>query len=356
MDDDKLQQVGNELFEHGRWEEAANAYRLALQVDPEEFWSRYHLGLSLSELRRWEEAATAYRQAIQVDAEEFRAHYHLGQALLALKCWEQAATAYGQAIQIDPEKFWSHNDLGRALSELKRWEEAAASYRQAIQIDPEECWSHQYLGQALSKLERWEDAATAYRQAIQLKPDWYLPHCNLANVLEHLEQWQAAITHYKKGIEIDPDNPECLEHLGRLLLSLDRQEEAAQVYGQLIRLTSSPQLLMALGEVLNQTGKTGQTDFEIPAYCKAIELAPSVALGYNRLGALLEKLERFDEALMFYEQAIANNAADDETHKRLESLRKRGPTTAGVKIAAWRRGPFKLKELLRRSIAFLRDF
>ena len=99
---------------------------------------------------------------------------------------------------------------------------------------------------------------------------------------------------------------------------LDRREEAAEAYTQLIGLTPSAQLLIIIGEILHQTGNT---DAEIAAYATAIERNPSIAVGYNRLGALLEKLGRNDEAIKFYEQAVTIGAADEMTVNELQRLK-----------------------------------
>jgi len=313
-------QQGQTLSDWKHWEDAATAYRYANQFDTGQFWSHYHLGQVLSELRRWEEAATAYRQAIKVDPVVYWSHYHLGHALSELGRWEEAATAYRQAVEIDPELVWPYLGLGKALLELKCWEGVITTCRQAVQIDPGQIWPHYSMARALSRLKRWDESVVAYQHAIHIKNDWVLPFIDLAYAFERLEQWQEAINHYQKAMELEPENPECRERLARLLLTLDRKEEAAEAYSQLIMLSSSAELTIILGEIL---GHIGRADLAIPAYCRAIELDPRISLGYNRLGSTLEQLERCDDALKIYEQAVANSVGDAETLHRLESLKTR---------------------------------
>jgi tetratricopeptide (TPR) repeat protein len=176
------------------------------------------------------------------------------------------------------------------------------------------------MARALSKLKRWDEAVVAYQHAIHIKNDWVLPFIDLAYAFERLEQWQEAIAYYQRAMELEPENPECRERLARLLLSLDRKEEAAEAYSQLIALSSSAELSIILGEILCHIARA---DLAIPAYCRAIELDPRISLGYNRLGSTLEQVERFDDALMIYEQAVASTFGDAETQHRLESLRQR---------------------------------
>ena len=79
----------------------------------------------------------------------------------------------------------------------------------------------------------------------------------------------------------------------------------------------SAELLVTLADALTEIG---EADIAIPAYCRAMEIDSGIPLIYNRLGAVLEQVDRADDALMIYKQAVAIHVGDEETHQRLENL------------------------------------
>jgi tetratricopeptide (TPR) repeat protein len=125
-------------------------------------------GNALSNLGRAEEAIEAYRQAVAVDPKYASPYNGLGNALRSLGRAEEAIEAYRQAIAVDPKYAYPYNGLGNALSDLGRKEEAIEAYRQAVAVDPNYTYPYYGLGIALSNLGRTEEAIEAYRKFIDL--------------------------------------------------------------------------------------------------------------------------------------------------------------------------------------------
>jgi len=125
-------------------------------------------GNTLSALGRNEEAIEAYKQAISVDPKCAGPYNGLGNALSALGRKEEAIAAYKQAISVDPKYADPYNGLGSALSALGRKEEAIAAYKQAISVDPKCAGPYNGLGNALSALGRKEEAIAAYKTFLKL--------------------------------------------------------------------------------------------------------------------------------------------------------------------------------------------
>ncbi|MGD2085720.1 MAG: tetratricopeptide repeat protein [Candidatus Aminicenantes bacterium] len=83
------------------------------------------------------EAENAYRKAIEINPQEVEAWAHLGQLFHnKLERYEEAEAAYRKAIEIDPKYAWAWAHLGLLLHEKsERYEEAEKAYRKAIEID-----------------------------------------------------------------------------------------------------------------------------------------------------------------------------------------------------------------------------
>jgi tetratricopeptide (TPR) repeat protein len=103
-----LNNTGNALTDLGRNEEAIEAYRQAISVDPKYAYPYQGLGNALISLGRREEAIEAYRQAISVDPKYADAYFGLGNALISLGRREDAIIAYQQFIRLwKGDTYWT---------------------------------------------------------------------------------------------------------------------------------------------------------------------------------------------------------------------------------------------------------
>ena len=94
------------------------------------------LGNLLRGLKRYEEAEQAYRQAIALDPKYAYPWNNLGNVMKDLERYEEAEQAYRQAIALGPEYAYPWNGLGILLHwKLKRTEEAEIAFWQALSID-----------------------------------------------------------------------------------------------------------------------------------------------------------------------------------------------------------------------------
>lgn len=97
------QKLGDALAEVGDLDEAAVAYTISLELNPECGSSHYQLGETLAKLNRVEEAIAAYRRAIELNPECENSHYQLGETLVKLNRVEEAITAYRRAVALKPD-------------------------------------------------------------------------------------------------------------------------------------------------------------------------------------------------------------------------------------------------------------
>jgi tetratricopeptide (TPR) repeat protein len=123
-------------------------------------------------LQRWEEAVEAYRNAIALEPNFFWSHNNLADALFQLQHWQEAAEAYQRAIALKDDFPWSHYNLGETLSQLEQWEPASQTYQTALEIDPNLPNGWEKLADAIQEYDPLsERALQAYRQAIKDNSD-----------------------------------------------------------------------------------------------------------------------------------------------------------------------------------------
>ena len=71
-DAERRVEKAQELFEQRRWSEALEELRAAININPYNGAWFFNIGLTLDELGRYDEAVDAYRQSLEIDPNDIR--------------------------------------------------------------------------------------------------------------------------------------------------------------------------------------------------------------------------------------------------------------------------------------------
>lgn len=112
-------------FESLKDTEAAIAeYSQEVKIAPQAVTPVIQLALLYSDAGRQEEALEAARRAVALDPASARSHFALGRALLALQKWSESASELEKARDLSPEAAKIHFQLSRAYRKLGRTQDA----------------------------------------------------------------------------------------------------------------------------------------------------------------------------------------------------------------------------------------
>lgn len=117
----------------------------------------YERGCALEE-KTPDDAREAYRRAIELDPDHADAHVNLGRLLHEAGHPEAAQIHYRLALSARPQDSTAAFNLGVALEDLLRREEAIGAYERAIQIDPVNADAHYNLARLLEQSGKPETA------------------------------------------------------------------------------------------------------------------------------------------------------------------------------------------------------
>jgi tetratricopeptide (TPR) repeat protein len=171
---------------------------------PERFYQAGNVALADE---RFEIAAGYFRRALELRAEYPEAHRGLGDALRkqgahedAIKHYRQAAetqTSVAHALETQgklAEAVKGYRTAGVDLIEQGRYDEAANTFREAIRLDRRNAEAHSLLGDALQRNHECGAAEAALRTAIDLDPTYSHPYTVLARLLIHLNRHDEALS------------------------------------------------------------------------------------------------------------------------------------------------------------------
>ena len=302
--------LGRFLHNQGRYEEALEAARVAVEQTPDFSEAHVNLGATLRALGRSDEAETHLRRAIALNPQAREAHLNLVAALYDQGRYEEALEAARVAVEQTPDFSEAHVNLGATLRALGRSDEAETHLRRAIALNPQAWKAHVNLGKALYDQGRYEEALEAARVAVEQTPDFSEAHVNLGATLRALGRSDEAETHLRRAIALNPQNIDPFRKLIEVLTPQGRYEEAIDALAQAAALEpASPQaaeLHFLMGQAAQENGRPEAAGY----YMHAFKIDPRHVQAIRRLAHLRLEQQRYDEALEFFQRLIAIDPGD----------------------------------------------
>ena len=121
-------------------------------------------------VERQEEAAQAYRRALEDDPDLVAAIINLANIRYANDELAEAQALYERAILLDSSYFEAHFNLGNIHHDHGRYHDAEMCYRDALALNPEYPDAHFYLAVTLEKMGRSGDARQHWQRYQSLAP------------------------------------------------------------------------------------------------------------------------------------------------------------------------------------------
>jgi tetratricopeptide (TPR) repeat protein len=189
-----------------RPDEAECAYRRGLEIEPRFVQAWKNLGTMLRELRRFPEAIEAYRNAIGQAPNDPDTLHNIALAVLGLNRLDEAAELLRRALTIEKRdpKLFLH--LGAVLIDQGKIEEAAATLEQALALHPTSHDAINLMGRVAFRRGAFDAALAHYRHAVELKPDFSDAYSAMGNALHALGRFREAVDAYRNALALDPKN------------------------------------------------------------------------------------------------------------------------------------------------------
>lgn len=135
----KLLRKGDREYDLERYKEAEKHYRDAADLQYGDPLAQYNLGNALYQQGRWEDAATRFVQAARSASEpalKADALHNLGNALLKQEKYEEAVEAYENSLRLRPGDAETKQNLQMAKKKLKKKKEEEQKQQQGQEQQP----------------------------------------------------------------------------------------------------------------------------------------------------------------------------------------------------------------------------
>jgi tetratricopeptide (TPR) repeat protein len=210
--------LGRELTEAGRIDQAVAQYDSALAIKPQYATARTNRGVALAKQGKYDDAIAIYKGAIAIKPDLPEAHINLGAAFASQGRNDEAIEEYRTAIRLNPNLADAHADLGLALGKTGKVDEALKEYATALSIRPDFVEVHNNFGFALAAQGKNAEAIPHFNAALALKPEFVLARLNLAMTLSNYGKKNEAVREFSEVLKYDPNNQlakESIEMLSR---------------------------------------------------------------------------------------------------------------------------------------------
>lgn len=196
--------LGKALFQLGKVDEAALAFRAAVKDEPESAEAHAYLGMALRGQSEYDEAKTHLEKAIDLDPSNGRAYFELGLIAGLQNKAQEAEDALAKAVKLSPNdsQFWYA--YGEIFRSTDRADEAISAYRKAVELDPPYPKAQQKLGLLLVDKKEYDEAETVLIQAIRRDKNVPINYLNLGLVYAAKKKNQLAIENLEHFLQIAP--------------------------------------------------------------------------------------------------------------------------------------------------------
>lgn len=216
----------------------------AVTLEPDFFYSRYHLGVTLVSLHEWKEGKENLEKAIALGFTDMKVHYELSLALHALGETDEAAaelTKYQEMRNTGEGNLEALQDTARADTELSegKVEEAVANYRQACENAPENAAFRYKYSVALHRVGDLETERTQLEEAVKINPSLAEAQKQLGYLLARRGDVAGAVEHFGMAAQAQPDWVDAWINLAAELAVESRFPEARKAIAMALRLDPS---------------------------------------------------------------------------------------------------------------------
>jgi len=318
------------------WEEAAESFARAAQLEPENSGWKYHRAIVLGELGDSAGSLELLREAARGETSDPAVHCRLGTQLVRDGELREAIEAFNTSLGIDPDQPHPKVGLARVAVENGDYQDARELLEPIVLDHPQYGHAHFVLGRAYLGLELEEEAQRELALGLDSQPqvmsDRYTAELD-GYRLNFNDQMALGVTRLQEnnldeGIAIferlrgrRPDDERVLNNLA---VGYTRKQDYARAEELLLELIArSPDQFASYINLATCSRHLGKLEASLEYAEKAVELAPDNARSHFSVAETLMALERVSETLPVLERVVRIDPAFINGQRSLGAIHMR---------------------------------
>lgn len=203
------------------YDAACDEFKAALEIDPAYFDARENYGMCLMRrgtvvgdqgnealrLELYKEARSQLIRLLEMNPNNFNARHHLGFMDLVEHKFEQAEANFKRCLELDPENPVCSYNLGNTYLETARCDLAIQAFIGALRSDGESevsVGARQNLGAAYEMCAKKDGAIKEFLDRIKLDPGNPTHHYDLGNIYQEKGLPDQAVNEWENTAKLDP--------------------------------------------------------------------------------------------------------------------------------------------------------
>lgn len=285
--------VATDRTERGH-EDAVNAFREAVRLDPKHEAAQSRLALTLMRLGKFEDARNSLQEAVKALPNSARLHRQLAEAEMACGNEDAALDEIAEARRLDPTLPGTDLVVAGANAKLGRFDEAQAALLRALEADANNPQLHFQLGMLYAVTKWWDQSISAFQRVLALAPNFPAIHQTLAAVYSDAGRTAEAIAELRLAIRQTPGDWNSYFLLGRSLREVDDREGALAAFLRSNEIKPLPLTAYSIGDLLELKGNHERA---VPFLRTAAQGLPNERSVLASFAKALINLGRHDEAI-----------------------------------------------------------
>lgn len=230
-----LTAYGTALDKAGDWQQAEEQFQHALAADPGNRFARYDLAQLELQHGKLPQAEENFRKLLADNPGDGEAHAQLGAILAATNRGAEGQKELEAALAIDPNSFNALFNLASLEAEQGNLPGAAALLERALK-QKDDAEVHQLLGTVYAAQGGYESALEQFRTAVKLQPDNPASHFQLAQILAQIDQVAESIREQQAGLALSGTNADDWNYLGELYVRAGQTDAARKAFERALQL------------------------------------------------------------------------------------------------------------------------
>jgi tetratricopeptide (TPR) repeat protein len=195
-------QKAKDCFTVGELEYGEEILTQVLRCEPDNQAATQLMGVFLHRVKRYEEAAEFFLNAIDLNPDNPDNYNNLALCVTSLGRTDDAIKYLKDAIFMDPNEAKYYNNLGLQYRQKRMYKEAIDSLLSAKKLDPKNPQIMSNIGGIMGETHELEKAKRAFKRALEFDPEFASAHVDLAYTLQLMGNRKDAWSHYEYRFKV----------------------------------------------------------------------------------------------------------------------------------------------------------